>query len=183
MGSRSERGRRDCSIVSKPRRDSQPEPSISAVRSGNTWAELWLFRQHYFSTCFFLIRASLRHGPRAQGTGFKTGTFRRMIAVGRNAWWSGPANVIPNHKRNAKPGNLPSRHVHNTTTLLFYTPTPHLVPLGATDFAIMVYIRQDKLPKLNEYKYSGVDHSLVSRYVLKPFYNNVVIHCFPIWMA
>ncbi|KAF2274472.1 Choline/ethanolaminephosphotransferase [Westerdykella ornata] len=47
----------------------------------------------------------------------------------------------------------------------------------------MVYIRQDKLPKLREYKYSGVDHSLVSRYVLKPFYSNVVIHCFPMWMA
>ncbi|ORY00455.1 hypothetical protein BCR34DRAFT_592560 [Clohesyomyces aquaticus] len=47
----------------------------------------------------------------------------------------------------------------------------------------MVYIRQDKLPKLKEYKYSGVDHSLVSRYVMKPFYNNVVIKCFPMWMA
>ncbi|KAF2109793.1 hypothetical protein BDV96DRAFT_651759 [Lophiotrema nucula] len=47
----------------------------------------------------------------------------------------------------------------------------------------MVYVRQDKLPKLKEYKYQGVDHSFVSRYVLKPFYNNVVIHCFPMWMA
>ncbi|KAF2839167.1 Choline/ethanolaminephosphotransferase [Patellaria atrata CBS 101060] len=47
----------------------------------------------------------------------------------------------------------------------------------------MVYIRQDKLPKLKEYKYSGVDHSLVSRYVLKPFYTNIVIKCFPMWMA
>ncbi|KAF1983853.1 Choline/ethanolaminephosphotransferase [Aulographum hederae CBS 113979] len=47
----------------------------------------------------------------------------------------------------------------------------------------MVYIRQEKLPKLNEYKYSGVDHSLLSRYVLKPFYTNVVINCFPMWMA
>jgi len=47
----------------------------------------------------------------------------------------------------------------------------------------MVYIRQDKLPKLKEYKYSGVDHSLVSRYIMKPFYNNFVIHCFPMWMA
>lgn len=47
----------------------------------------------------------------------------------------------------------------------------------------MVYIRQDKLPKLNEYKYSGVDHSLLSRYVLKPFYTHVVIKCFPMWMA
>lgn len=48
---------------------------------------------------------------------------------------------------------------------------------------IMVYVRQDKLPRLKEYKYSGVDHSLLSQYVLKPFYNNVVIKCFPMWMA
>ncbi|KAF2149911.1 sn-1,2-diacylglycerol cholinephosphotransferas-like protein [Myriangium duriaei CBS 260.36] len=47
----------------------------------------------------------------------------------------------------------------------------------------MVYIRQEQLPKLKEYKYSGVDHSLVSRYVLKPFYTNFVIHCFPMSMA
>jgi ethanolaminephosphotransferase len=47
----------------------------------------------------------------------------------------------------------------------------------------MVYIRQDKLPKLKEYKYSGVDHSLLSRYVLKPFYTNVVINLFPMSMA
>jgi ethanolaminephosphotransferase len=47
----------------------------------------------------------------------------------------------------------------------------------------MVYIRQDKLPKLKEYKYSSVDHSLVSRYVLKPFYTHFVIKCFPMWMA
>ncbi|KAF2397365.1 Choline/ethanolaminephosphotransferase [Trichodelitschia bisporula] len=47
----------------------------------------------------------------------------------------------------------------------------------------MVYIRQDKLPKLKEYKYSGVDHSLVSRYIMKPFYTNVVIKCFPMSMA
>jgi hypothetical protein len=46
-----------------------------------------------------------------------------------------------------------------------------------------MYIRQDKLPKLKEYKYSGVDHSLVSRYVLKPFYTHVVIKCFPLSMA
>ncbi|KAE8156764.1 ribosomal protein S27-domain-containing protein [Aspergillus tamarii] len=39
----------------------------------------------------------------------------------------------------------------------------------------MVYIRQHQLPKLREYRYAGVDHSLISRFVLKPFYNNVVI--------
>ncbi|KAF2757325.1 Choline/ethanolaminephosphotransferase [Pseudovirgaria hyperparasitica] len=47
----------------------------------------------------------------------------------------------------------------------------------------MVYVRQDKLHRLKEYKYSGVDHSLVSRYVLKPFYTNVVINMFPMSMA
>lgn len=47
----------------------------------------------------------------------------------------------------------------------------------------MVYIRQHQLPKLREYRYAGVDHSLISRFVLKPFYNNVVIKCFPMSMA
>ncbi|KAH8802821.1 sn-1,2-diacylglycerol cholinephosphotransferase-like protein [Xylogone sp. PMI_703] len=47
----------------------------------------------------------------------------------------------------------------------------------------MVYVRQEKLPALKEYKYSGVDHSLMSRYVLKPFYSNFVIKCFPMSMA
>jgi CDP-alcohol phosphatidyltransferase len=49
--------------------------------------------------------------------------------------------------------------------------------------AIMVYVRQEKLPNLKQYKYSGVDHSLLSRYVMKPFYTNVVIKCFPMSMA
>ncbi|RYP53222.1 hypothetical protein DL768_001726 [Monosporascus sp. mg162] len=47
----------------------------------------------------------------------------------------------------------------------------------------MVYVRQEYLPNLKLYKYSGVDHSLTSKYILKPFYNNVVIKCFPMWMA
>lgn len=47
----------------------------------------------------------------------------------------------------------------------------------------MVYVRQERLPALREYKYSGVDHSLLSKYVLKPFYTNVVIKCFPMSMA
>lgn len=47
----------------------------------------------------------------------------------------------------------------------------------------MVYVRQEKLPGLKQYKYSGVDHSLLSRYVLKPFYTNFVIKCFPMSMA
>ena len=47
----------------------------------------------------------------------------------------------------------------------------------------MVYVRESKLPGLKKYKYSCVDHSLLSRYILKPFYTNVVIKCFPMWMA
>ncbi|KAI9817690.1 MAG: hypothetical protein M1832_004584 [Thelocarpon impressellum] len=47
----------------------------------------------------------------------------------------------------------------------------------------MVYVRQSELPNLKKYKYSGVDHSLLSRYVLKPFYTNVAIKCFPMSMA
>ncbi|KAK1967808.1 CDP-alcohol phosphatidyltransferase [Colletotrichum sublineola] len=47
----------------------------------------------------------------------------------------------------------------------------------------MVYVRQDRLPALKEYKYSGVDHSLTSKYILKPFYTNVVIKIFPMSMA
>ncbi|EHK43002.1 hypothetical protein MKX08_003797 [Trichoderma sp. CBMAI-0020] len=47
----------------------------------------------------------------------------------------------------------------------------------------MVYVRQHNLPALKEYKYSAVDRSLVSKYILKPFYTNFVIHCFPMSMA
>ncbi|KAL4942223.1 hypothetical protein BDV06DRAFT_192749 [Aspergillus oleicola] len=47
----------------------------------------------------------------------------------------------------------------------------------------MVYIRAHQLPNLKDYRYAGVDHSLISRYVLKPFYNNFVIKFFPMNMA
>ncbi|KAK5998717.1 putative CDP-alcohol phosphatidyltransferase class-I family protein C22A12.10 [Cladobotryum mycophilum] len=47
----------------------------------------------------------------------------------------------------------------------------------------MVYVRQHNLPALREYKYSSVDRSLVSKYILKPFYTNFVIKCFPMSMA
>ncbi|KAJ4417588.1 Phosphotransferase [Gnomoniopsis sp. IMI 355080] len=46
-----------------------------------------------------------------------------------------------------------------------------------------MYVRQEKLPGLKEYKYSSVDRSLTSKYILKPFYTNVVIKCFPMSMA
>ncbi|KAJ5111133.1 hypothetical protein N7532_001668 [Penicillium argentinense] len=47
----------------------------------------------------------------------------------------------------------------------------------------MVYIRQHHLPNLRNYRYAGIDHSLISRYILKPFYNKCVIRCFPMGMA
>lgn len=47
----------------------------------------------------------------------------------------------------------------------------------------MVYIRQQHLANLKNYKYAGVDHSPISRFVLKPFYNKFVINCFPMSMA
>lgn len=47
----------------------------------------------------------------------------------------------------------------------------------------MGYLRQDQLPALKAYKYSGVDHSLVSKYILKPFYTRFVIGLFPLSMA
>ncbi|KAK4177507.1 putative choline/ethanolaminephosphotransferase [Triangularia setosa] len=47
----------------------------------------------------------------------------------------------------------------------------------------MVYVRQERLPALKQYKYSSVDHSLTSKYILKPFYTNVVIKLFPLFMA
>ncbi|WPH01763.1 Hypothetical protein R9X50_00461500 [Acrodontium crateriforme] len=47
----------------------------------------------------------------------------------------------------------------------------------------MGYIRQEQLPKLKEYKYSGVDHSLLSRYILKPYWWSKVIELFPLSMA
>ncbi|KKK21692.1 hypothetical protein AOCH_003116, partial [Aspergillus ochraceoroseus] len=47
----------------------------------------------------------------------------------------------------------------------------------------MVYIRQHQLSNLKDYRYAGVDLSLTSRYVLKPFYNKFVIKFFPMSMA
>lgn len=47
----------------------------------------------------------------------------------------------------------------------------------------MVYIRQSQLPKLKEYKYSGIDHSLLSRYILKPYWWSQVIKLFPLSIA
>ncbi|KAI6825367.1 sn-1,2-diacylglycerol cholinephosphotransferase-like protein [Hortaea werneckii] len=47
----------------------------------------------------------------------------------------------------------------------------------------MVYIRNGQLQRLKEYQYSGVDHSLLSRYILKPYWWSKVIDFFPLSMA
>lgn len=47
----------------------------------------------------------------------------------------------------------------------------------------MAYVRHHYLPNLKKYQYSSVDRSLVSKYILKPFYTHVVINMFPMGMA
>ncbi|KAJ1988193.1 hypothetical protein H4R33_002525 [Dimargaris cristalligena] len=45
-----------------------------------------------------------------------------------------------------------------------------------------VYIPEEDLANLHKYKYSGIDKSLLSRYVLCHYWNNLV-KLFPMWMA
>lgn len=44
-------------------------------------------------------------------------------------------------------------------------------------------IREDQLPGLKKYKYQSNDKSILSRYVLGPYWWKQVIKLFPIWMA
>jgi hypothetical protein len=101
----------------------------------------------------------------------------QRVRVGKNR--RGQADVI------GKLGPFPPQQALslNRTYFLRQPQQPSLTLQWPKDSAAMVYIRQDKLPKLKEYKYSGVDHSLLSQYVMKPFYTHVVIKCFPMWMA
>ncbi|CDH51703.1 choline ethanolaminephosphotransferase [Lichtheimia corymbifera JMRC:FSU:9682] len=46
----------------------------------------------------------------------------------------------------------------------------------------MGYIPEEALPNLHKYKYGGVDKSLVSRYILSKYWNNLV-KLFPLWIA
>lgn len=116
------------------------------------------------------------------------GLLTRVRAASSKPRWtlcflSTPPHVIrPNHKLNTKQETLRNcrGHGHVSPHPLSSATATHV---SRRNTAAMVYIRQDKLPKLKEYKYQGVDHSLVSRYVLKPFYTHVVIKCFPMWMA
>uniref|UniRef100_A0A060TDN5 diacylglycerol cholinephosphotransferase n=1 Tax=Blastobotrys adeninivorans TaxID=409370 RepID=A0A060TDN5_BLAAD len=45
-----------------------------------------------------------------------------------------------------------------------------------------LFLPKSALPGLKQYKYGGVDQSLVSRYILKPFYQRFVL-LFPLWLA
>ncbi|EYU22597.1 hypothetical protein MIMGU_mgv1a0105292mg, partial [Erythranthe guttata] len=45
----------------------------------------------------------------------------------------------------------------------------------------MGYIGAHGVAALHRYKYSGVDHSYLAKYVLQPFWTRCV-HFFPLWM-
>jgi len=90
--------------------------------------------------------------------------------------------ATPRHRRDHKQASAISPKT-KVTCILHAPPHSKSAQQDPATSSTMVYIRQDKLPKLKEYKYSAVDHSLLSRYVLKPFYTHVVIKCFPMWMA
>ncbi|KAI9598153.1 ethanolaminephosphotransferase [Syncephalis fuscata] len=46
----------------------------------------------------------------------------------------------------------------------------------------MAYLSPTQLENLKKYKYSGVDNSLVSKYILQPYWTRLV-ELFPLWMA
>lgn len=46
----------------------------------------------------------------------------------------------------------------------------------------MEFIERGRLTGLNSYKYSSVDKSLISKYVLQPYWTRLVL-LFPLWMA
>ena len=48
-------------------------------------------------------------------------------------------------------------------------------------FSGMGYIGAHGVATLHRYKYSGVDHSYIAKYVLQPFWSRFV-HFFPLWM-
>lgn len=72
----------------------------------------------------------------------------------------------------------------NSVPYSFFPGSGNCSDIHCTDeSSSMVYIRSKNLEGLHRYKYAGVDHSLTSKYILKPFYNNVAINCFPMSMA
>ena len=79
---------------------------------------------------------------------------------------------------------IPASPASPSSTLCLNPPLPRSACDRDIYLAIAaMYIRQSKLRHLREYKYSSIDKSLVSRYILKPFYTNVFIHVFPMSMA
>ena len=56
-----------------------------------------------------------------------------------------------------------------------------LIAFTCLDLAEMGYIGAHGVAALHRYKYSGVDHSYVAKYVLQPFWSRFV-HFFPLWM-
>ena len=44
------------------------------------------------------------------------------------------------------------------------------------------YVPPARMEALRSYKYSGVDHSLLSNYVMQPYWSRLVL-LFPLWMA
>ena len=56
-----------------------------------------------------------------------------------------------------------------------------LIAFTCLGLAEMGYIGAHGVAALHRYKYSGVDHSYVAKYVLQPFWSRFV-HFFPLWM-
>ncbi|KAF3946848.1 hypothetical protein CMV_026931, partial [Castanea mollissima] len=57
----------------------------------------------------------------------------------------------------------------------------HNQTAGTTATAEMGYIGAHGVAALHRYKYNGVDHSYIAKYVLQPFWSRFV-HFFPLWM-
>jgi ethanolaminephosphotransferase len=47
---------------------------------------------------------------------------------------------------------------------------------------LMKVIPEEKLPALKKYAYRGVDKSPISKYILQPYWSQLVL-LFPLWMA
>lgn len=69
---------------------------------------------------------------------------------------------------------FPSSFFFFAPSFLSYSRRPFLPTMG--------YIPEEALPNLHKYKYGGVDKSLVSRYILSKYWNNLV-KLFPLWIA
>ena len=122
---------------------------------------------HSYRRCLWTALANITSEPLKQGS--KQGSQRPDVTLQKTSW------------RRVNPEN---ENEKRTTPYIYSTHQIHLKACVDDQCVIkMVYIRQQKLEDLHNYKYAGVDHSLTSKYILKPFYTNVVIKCFPMSMA